>query len=388
MKILVIDSCNFIDFPTGGHLSFVRNMLSVFPEGDLALVGITTDPDFPIGKWTTLEIDGKTYDYFAVKFRIKSDKRPLEPARFTAYRAVVKYIDEILSYSYDRIFFQAAEILLALPKSCLKEACICIPGVENPLHFSRYVWARRLSWLYDVWYYRKLSHVKTILASASDEAIQEFVAIGHNIVPLERIHKFPTRFNLDFYHAMDQAECRSVLNIPQGIPVFVTVGRLAEFKGWRFILEAFSLFLAKNPSARMYFIGDGEDELKLREYITAKGLQDVVFLTGRKAPADIGVYLNAASVFLMGSVFEGWPTTLVEACGCGVPCVVTLFSSAEDMIEDGKNGYVVRERNPESFAGQMQAALELNRSDVIEYDRKYESLAVQNMRTVLLDYIK
>ena len=77
---------------------------------------------------------------------------------------------------------------------------------------------------------------------------------------------------------------------------------------------------------------------------------------------------------------EGWSTTLVEACACGVPCVVTDFSSAREMIKDNHNGYVVEGRDENVFSKRMIDALSLDRAKVAEYDKRFEKLAVSHLR--------
>jgi len=42
----------------------------------------------------------------------------------------------------------------------------------------------------------------------------------------------------------------------------------------------------------------------------------------------------------MASSYEGWPTSLVEAVACGIPCCVTDFGAAREIIHEGENGFV------------------------------------------------
>ena len=65
MKILFIELCNYQDYPTGGHLSFALHMIRAFGN-DLKLVGINTDQDCEVGKWSNREIADKEFDYFSV----------------------------------------------------------------------------------------------------------------------------------------------------------------------------------------------------------------------------------------------------------------------------------------------------------------------------------
>lgn len=52
----------------------------------------------------------------------------------------------------------------------------------------------------------------------------------------------------------------------------------------------------------------------------------------------------------MGSYKEGWPTALMEAIACGVPACATDFSAVDEIIVDGVNGYIIRDRNETQFA--------------------------------------
>ena len=141
------------------------------------------------------------------------------------------------------------------------------------------------------------------------------------------------------------------------------------------MIDAFKLYEQKHSDSLLFFIGDGEDESKIRIYVSEKSLNEKVVLAGKKNQKEIAEYLNAANVFVMGSFAEGWSTTLVEASACGVPCVVTEFSSAKEMITDGENGFVVCNREPKTFAENMEKATQLERESVQKYNQRFEKLA-------------
>ncbi len=76
------------------------------------------------------------------------------------------------------------------------------------------------------------------------------------------------------------------------------------------------------------------------------------------------MYFNT---FIMGAYKEGWSTTLVEACACSVPCVITNFSSAKEMVTDGKNGYVIQNRDEQVFANRMIEVVSFDRKNIISF---------------------
>lgn len=157
-KIIVIELCNYKDYPTGGHLSFALHMLGAFGS-QLKLVGINTEGECEIGKWSKRTISGDTYEYFCVANVEKNVKKPLIPSRVTAYFQIRKFIKKVLNTDYDYIVIQTPEVLFALPKKFLPKTCLIMPGVENPLNISRYKFAQKLAGIYD-WFFFKKSKIR------------------------------------------------------------------------------------------------------------------------------------------------------------------------------------------------------------------------------------
>jgi len=139
---------------------------------------------------------------------------------------------------------------------------------------------------------------------------------------------------------------------------------LTWLKGWKFIIDAFRLFNSNVPDSILFFIGEGEDLEKINEYIEMNGMNQSVFLAGKKLSSEISFYLNASDLFIMASYMEGWPTSLVEAVACGIPCCVTDFGAATEIIHEGVNGFVEKERNLENFVTLMHKASKLEIEDI------------------------
>lgn len=375
MRILVIEICNYYDYPTGGQLSFVRNMMKAFGD-NMLLAGCTTDRSVSCGRWSIAMIDGKQFHFFPIMRVNPHVEKPLIPKRLSAFFALRHSMRKILEADYDTIFIQSPEVLFALPESVLGKTRIDLPGVNNPLSYSRYVLFRPFAGKFEQLFYKKLSKLDKIWATACSSDIKGFVA--RSPFDLGEVTQLPTRFDSDIFKPFSKPTAREELGIDESSPVFVTVGRLNKNKGWELMIQAFSL-CDFGPHGRLFIIGNGEDWSRIEEKIISMKLKDSVILLGQLMPQEICLYLNAADVFIMGSQKEGWSTTLVEACACGIPCVVTDFSSASDMIENGKNGFVVKNFDEESFAAHMKKAMELQRDEVIEFDRRYSRLAIRNL---------
>ncbi len=380
-KILFIELCNYKDYPTGGHLSFALHMLGAF-NSQLKLVGINTEDDCEVGKWSKRTIDGVIYDYFCVANVKKYAKKTLIPGRVTAYFQIKKYIKEVLNAEYGHIVIQTPEVLFAVPKKFLSKTCLIMPGVENPLRISRYKFAQKLAGIYDWFFFKKAKCASVVMAAADNTAIKGFIERSKgNILP-DRVRQFPTRYDANIFKIKDRSILRSKYDIDEKTLLYVTVGRLNWFKGWKFMIDCFEKL--HNPLAKFVFVGDGEDEQKIKDYIAECRLEKQIILIGRKPLDVISDYLNMADAFIMGSYKEGWSTSLVEATACGIPCVVTEFSSASDMIEDGVNGWVIKNRDEKDFVKRMGDALSLDREPIIRKANEISSLSVQNMREQFL----
>jgi glycosyltransferase involved in cell wall biosynthesis len=367
-KILVIDFCNYTNYQIGGHLSFLKNLLIAFGN-QLALIGITTDEKDPVGKWTVKNINGIDYDFFALARYSVSKTKHIIPDRIMCYLLLRVFRSKIIEKEFANVFVQRPEILPAIKKYNYKNICYRFPGVENPLRISKYWYGEYFVNLFDKLLFSSFRNVNLVLVSADDKAIQGLLTRSKGKILLQSIFKFPTRIDTDIFKPGNKIEARVKLSMPVNSFIISTVGRLTWLKGWKFIIDAFKLFKSNVPDSVLIFIGEGEDHDKIKEYIIINGLAQNVILAGKKVPAEISLYLNASDLFIMGSFMEGWPTSLVEAVACGIPCCVTDFGAATEIINEGENGFVEKERNVEHFEQLMQKAsrLEIKEINVSRY---------------------
>ena len=99
------------------------------------------------------------------------------------------------------------------------------------------------------------------------------------------------------------------------------VGRLNHQKNPLFLMEVFAAMAAQDVRWKLMLVGTGEKEPEMRAAAEAHGLADRVIFAG--VQSDVPAFMNAFDLFLLPSNFEGSPVTLVEAQGCGVPCLAS-----------------------------------------------------------------
>ena len=381
-RILLVEICNYTDYPIGGYLSFAKQMLSSF-DNQLLLVGLSTD-ETTVGEWSKKEINGIEYDYFSVMHSNFNSRKSLIPARLKSYLAVKKYRDKILSKGVDNVFIQTPEVLFALQKSKIKNICTRIPGVENPMRISRYWYGKYFASLYDFLFYKLVKKSSVIFASADSSAIKKFIDDGKGVLSAEKVIQFPTRVNTEIFYPKNKGNCRELLKLDKNEILITTTGRLNKLKGWEFMLDCFSEFNKIYNNSKFVFIGDGEDRNKIEKKIINMKLESKVSIAGRVNHDKLSQYLGASNLYIMGSYVEGWATSLVEAVASGIPVCVTDFSSASDLVENGRNGYIIKDHNKAKFVNSMIDCLNLSKNDLMQKSLGLENMSISNLKKSIL----
>jgi glycosyltransferase involved in cell wall biosynthesis len=135
-------------------------------------------------------------------------------------------------------------------------------------------------------------------------------------------------------------------------PFIVAMGRLAQQKGFHLLLPAFQKIARRFPDWSLVILGEGSERASLEAMVTALGLGDRVRLEGRKA--DPLPVLRQASMFVLSSLYEGFPNALVEAMACGLPCVsFECESGPREILRHGVDGLLVPPGDIEALSQAM-----------------------------------
>lgn len=134
-------------------------------------------------------------------------------------------------------------------------------------------------------------------------------------------------------------------------PWLGTISELHKNKGLKYIIEAIHELEAINEDRKnlpiLVIIGEGEKREKLQQRIDRYNLQDTVFLIGRIDEAE--KYLKAFDIFTLTSITEALPYVLLEAGQAGLPIIASSVGGIPEIIDDMKNGILVRPREPEEI---------------------------------------
>ena len=141
-------------------------------------------------------------------------------------------------------------------------------------------------------------------------------------------------------------------DLPEGVPVFLFVGRMMWYKGLRIILDALRLLQAGGQDFRMVFIGSGADAAEVQEY--AKPLGSKCIFTGAISQREtLRAWYCRADLFLFPSSYDTNGLVVREAAACDLAAVLIDGSCAAEGVTDGVDGFLIDE-NAGSMAAKLQ----------------------------------
>ncbi|MBA7597473.1 D-inositol-3-phosphate glycosyltransferase [subsurface metagenome] len=141
---------------------------------------------------------------------------------------------------------------------------------------------------------------------------------------------------------------REALGIKPRSTVMGTVARLHPAKGLTYLLKTLKQVKDTIPEATLLIMGDGPIKKKLEEETVSLGLKERVIFTGFRQ--DIPQLLSLLDVFVLPSLWEGLPSSLLEALAMGKPVVATDVGGVREIIQDRVHGLLVPPRDPGALA--------------------------------------
>ncbi|HEC99232.1 MAG TPA: glycosyltransferase family 4 protein [Proteobacteria bacterium] len=141
------------------------------------------------------------------------------------------------------------------------------------------------------------------------------------------------------------------------------VGRLSEKKGVEYLIDAMPRVRKEFPDADLLIIGSGELEEDLKARAERLGLHESIIFAGPVPNRELPEYYACSSVFVgpsiraQGGDTEGFGLTFVEAAMSGCFLIGSDVGGIGDIIEDGKTGFLVPEKDSRAIAGKIIYAL-------------------------------
>lgn len=139
-------------------------------------------------------------------------------------------------------------------------------------------------------------------------------------------------------------------------PFLLFVGRLAEKKGARYLIEAMPDVIKTFPKAKLLIVGEGTLHPELEALVRELNLSDNIIFTGPIANKDLPQYYATANIFIGPSITtkdgdtEGLGLTFIEASLSGSIPIGTHVGGISDVIKNTKTGFLMEEKNPHQIS--------------------------------------
>jgi glycosyltransferase involved in cell wall biosynthesis len=185
---------------------------------------------------------------------------------------------------------------------------------------------------------------------------EQDIASKNRILPKEKIFLIPNAIDTKLFTADDHARksVRQELGISSTTPIVGTVSRYISQKDPLTLVKAASLLLSRFPEVRFVWCGEGELRHETEALANSLGVHSAFHFLGFRN--DVHRIMNAFDIFVLSSIFEGLPYTILEVMALGIPVVATEVVGNKDVISDRESGLLVPPCSPQHL---MQAMSEL-----------------------------
>lgn len=195
---------------------------------------------------------------------------------------------------------------------------------------------------------------------------------------LKKLHLIPVGIYLPKFVTQKEARAFIQSKIPEPIDKKIIIGTIAELhknKGFIYSINAIAMVISRFPSVIFFIISDGEEREKLEALVREKGLEKHVIFAG--SVENAARYLKGFSIFILPSVKEGLPYTIIEAGFAGLPVISTTVGGIPGIVDDMKSGILIQPKKADEIAHAIEFLLE-HKTVQKEYGKALQEKVMEN----------
>lgn len=181
-------------------------------------------------------------------------------------------------------------------------------------------------------------------------------------IPENKITLAHSGVNCEYLSGIKPRSIRDLVNADPLEKIFLNIGALTDHKGQIYLLEAADILWKKRRDFHIAICGEGELRPQFEDFIEKRQLQQCVSLLGYQTGAQ--AYLKTTDFFVMPSHLEGLGTTLIDALYLERPTIAARAGGMIEIVQDGRNGYLVPAKDPQALAYKMDAMLDMDPSQL------------------------
>jgi len=262
---------------------------------------------------------------------------------------------------FQGLYFLRKQLVLPFLSYRHKADVVLCPDIMIPL------WGRgkRISVIHDAFFWESPEHYHPLWLKYYLTFLKRGLGEGGQVVTITEFSKDRLRKHLGPNTKIDVAWPSSNLpalskdnDLPDLVksPYFLHVGVLEKRKNLSLLVEAFALFVEKQPQYKLVLVGQRGPRITLDDYdhlvnlIQQLNLEDKVILTGHVEFSVLQSYYQHATAYVFPSKNEGFGLPVLEAFAYGLPVIITPQGA---LMEVGGDAVLIAEANPEDLAEKM-----------------------------------
>ena len=184
------------------------------------------------------------------------------------------------------------------------------------------------------------------IVSVTHTIVDEMVK--DKIAPREKFTVIRSGFDIENFKNFNSSNNYTLKNkfgLTDGDIVIGKIARLSVIKGHIYLLQAFEKVCKQISNIKLLFVGDGENKNELLSFIDKRGLNDKIIFTGLVPTNEIPSVISLMDLVVHTALLEGLPRVFTQSMLMGKPVISFDLDGAHEVIEDGKNGYLIEPMN-------------------------------------------
>lgn len=214
---------------------------------------------------------------------------------------------------------------------------------------------------YYLYFARILTNIfSTVKIYCSAEAADH--VFGKRVYSKKNSYFLPNAIDLELYKYMSDKhilEKKKELNLDKFTYIIGTVGNGRTVKNHIFLVKVFHKFLKLESNSALIIIGNDEQDTEAKQYVREQGIEEAVYFLGVRT--DISELLHTLNVFVLPSLTEGAPGSVIEAQAANIPCILSDTITRSVDVESGLVKYLSLDAPLEEWAEQLLYSCQMRR---------------------------
>lgn len=165
------------------------------------------------------------------------------------------------------------------------------------------------------------------------------ITVSRDFLTLKNVNKniayIPNGVNVKMFDKVKAKKFKS--------PTLIFVGRLHPQKNLKTLISAIDIVKKKIPKINLIIIGKGQLKNKLIKLVKSKNLQKNVKFLGERSNNDLIRLYKSSHIFILPSIYEGQPISLLEAWAAKLPVIVSKTGDCQFLVKENENGYLIND---------------------------------------------